>query len=208
MFTSFRNLFGYSLLLLVGMTTAVQAQLTPQEVAAQHALNGPEIKKLKVAGHEFNVKKATVTADARQTVLKGQVSHHLSFRPDDQIYYTIVKSGGKVISIDINIDRGGLAPYASRLAAFVIGKDLADGDFKALLQNLGQRVDGRWESAADLIIATIALKAPDSSVTRTLPTPRPRPSGGVLRDHRIGQTTGTPTVRDHRTKPVVRDHRN
>lgn len=146
----------------------------------------PRLRNPKWPGTQFNVKKATVTANARQTVIKGQLSHHLSFRPDDQVYYTIVKSNGKVISLDIKIDRGGLAPYASKFASFFIGKELADGDLQALLQNLGRRVDGNWESAADLIIATIALKAPDRTVART--------TGGV--------------VRDHRTPIVVRDHRN
>ncbi|HSG69980.1 MAG TPA: hypothetical protein VLA12_06165, partial [Planctomycetaceae bacterium] len=62
MVTSVRSLFCFSLLVLAGTVSSAQAQMTPQEKAAQHALNGPEIKKLKVAGHEFNVKKATVTA--------------------------------------------------------------------------------------------------------------------------------------------------
>jgi hypothetical protein len=178
------------MMVLVAMASSAQAE-TPQEKAARHALNGPEIKKLKVLEHEFNVKKAKVTSSGVETKVEGQLSHHLSLRPDDQLYYTIKKSGGKVTSVDIRIDRGGLAPYIGKATSYLLSS-AAGGDATAIAQRLGRFFDGKWESAADVIVATIALQVPDSSVSRVTQTPpfRSRPYGVVQ----------PATVRDHRSR--------
>lgn len=59
-------------------------------IGTRAAVCGPEEKGLTLpGGHGFNVKKATIVRDERERPLyvSGQISHHLSFRPDDQIYY-------------------------------------------------------------------------------------------------------------------------
>ncbi|MDR4210561.1 methyltransferase, partial [Bacillus thuringiensis] len=49
------------------------------ETAVQAALNGPEVKKIKVFEHEFNVKEIeVVNLGAGKKYVKGQISHHLS----------------------------------------------------------------------------------------------------------------------------------
>ncbi|MGQ7115332.1 hypothetical protein ACUOFC_59855, partial [Escherichia sp. TWPC-MK] len=53
----------------------------------QAALLGPEIKKLKIFDHEFNVKPAYISKLGNQTVVNGQISHHLSFRFDYPIFF-------------------------------------------------------------------------------------------------------------------------
>ncbi|SHL23904.1 hypothetical protein SAMN04487918_1011834 [Bacillus sp. bc15] len=65
------------------------------ETAVQAALNGPEVKKIKVFEHEFNVKEIeVVNLGAGKKYVKGQISHHLSFRPDDQFYYEFTVQDG------------------------------------------------------------------------------------------------------------------
>lgn len=129
--------------------------------AVSAAMNGPEVKKLKVAGHEFNVKKATVTGGPSAMTIKGQISHHLTARPDDQVHYTVKKSNGRVTSVDVKIDRGGIAKYVgyvSRLAKDYVNSAIPASDIESWLRNLGRKVDGSWESSADLIVAAVAMK--------------------------------------------------
>ncbi len=184
--------------------------------ATDAALRGPEAKKLKVAGHEFNVKKAQVVRSRGGVIVRGQISHHLTLRPDDQLYYTIHKRGGAVVSVDMKIDRGGLSSYVGKLVGHFTKLPIAGDSAEAVLRRLGGMIDGRWESAAELIVAAVALGVDDGGPvaredreSETVPT-RPRPNGPVVRDHRT--TRPGPVVRDHRTprRPMstVRDHRN
>lgn len=130
--------------------------------ASRAAIYGPEVKKLKVAGHEFNVKKAKIVHDHMGTRITGQISHHLSLRPDDQLYYTIQKIDGTVRSVEIKIDRGGLTPYVTKFAVKYLGLKFAETDIRNFLSNIGQKIDGKWESAAELIVTSVALRAPES----------------------------------------------
>lgn len=172
-----KSCLAASVIAIAAFASSAQAQ-SPQEKAAKHALNGPEVKKLKVLGHEFNVKKAQIKRTTDGTIVQGQLSHHLSYRPDDQLYYTIKKSGGKFTSIDMRIDRGGLAPYIGKATSYRLS-DAAGGDATAIAQRLGRFFDGKWESGADVIVATIVLQDLDihvSSPPRTTPI-RVRPYG-------------------------------
>ena len=72
------------------------------ETAVNAALNGPEVKKIKVFEHEFNVKPIeVVNLGGGKTYVKGQISHHLSFRPDDQFYYEFTVKDGEVIDTPV-----------------------------------------------------------------------------------------------------------
>ncbi|MGH0791337.1 hypothetical protein ACQVTU_27350, partial [Bacillus cereus] len=84
--------------------------------AVQAALLGPEIKKLKVFDHEFNVKPAYISKLGNQTIVNGQISHHLSFRLDDQVYYRFVKEDGVIKNLEIKIDRGGWTKITARVS--------------------------------------------------------------------------------------------
>ncbi|MEJ9127221.1 methyltransferase, partial [Bacillus cereus] len=67
------------------------------ETAVKAALYGPEVKKIKVFEHEFNVKPIEVVdLGGGKKYVKGQISHHLSFRPDDQLYYDFTVKDGEV----------------------------------------------------------------------------------------------------------------
>ena len=142
---------------MAAMVAAVQAE-TPAErqvalrKAGRAAIYGPEAKELKVAGHEFNVKKAKLDSNHEGVTITGQLSHCLSLRKDDQFFYTIKKINGAVFSIETRIDRGGLAPLVSKVAS---------DDVARLVSKLGQKIDGKWETAAELIVAQIAKVAPD-----------------------------------------------
>jgi hypothetical protein len=150
-----------AVLALAAMAAPVQAQ-TPAErqaalrKAARAAIYGPAVK-LKVSGHEYTVKEARMNSNRGIMTIQGQISHHLSLRPDDQLFYTIEKADGKVLSVRISISRGGLAPVVAYLAGPISG-----GTIESVLSLSGQALDDYWESAARLMVTSIALRAPDS----------------------------------------------
>ncbi|AFU17547.1 methyltransferase [Bacillus toyonensis] len=131
------------------------------ETAVQAALNGPEVKKIKVFEHEFNVKEIEVVdRGAAGKDVYGQISHHLSFRPDDQLYYKFTKKDGEVTGFEFHIDRGGwtpiVAPLLSLLAAYN-GIPVNPNDLTSLGQQLGKVIDGSWEHAGQSIATAVSL---------------------------------------------------
>jgi hypothetical protein len=138
-------------------------------------------ERLRILGHQFNVRRVTITKDGDKQVIKGKLSHHLRLRDDDQVHFTITKRAGKVENIDIKVDRSILnAAFRAlgRLLREELEKELKGtgteqpktGDTKALqkaeldtmetvLGKLEKKLgsDG-WEGAAKVIIANVALR--------------------------------------------------
>jgi hypothetical protein len=154
-------------------------------------------EQLKILGHKFNVRKATITNVNGKQVIKGKLSHHLRLRDDDQVHFTITKANGKVEKIDVKVD-GSIMQGAIR----AIGNLLKDEAIKVLktddpppttdkktataqLETLETALakveklsgDG-WEGAAKVILANLALRV-DSQGNDTLLQLRRivRPSG-------------------------------
>jgi len=128
--------------------------------AVQAALLGPEIKKLKVFDHEFNVKPAYISKLGNQTVVNGQISHHLSFRLDDQVYYRFVKEDGVIKNLEIKIDRGGWTKITAPIGAIIaqyFGVPITPDLLSQIGQQLGALTDGKWEYASETIVAAIGL---------------------------------------------------
>jgi hypothetical protein len=57
------------------------------ELAVNAALYGPEKKGVSIFEHGFNVKPAVFSRNGSSLTVTGQISHRLSGRPDDQLYY-------------------------------------------------------------------------------------------------------------------------
>lgn len=128
--------------------------------AVQAALLGPEIKKLKVFDHEFNVKPAYISKLGNQAVVNGQISHHLSFRLDDQVYYRFVKEDGVIKNLEIKIDRGGWTKITAPIGAIIaqyFGVPITPDLLSQIGQQLGALTDGKWEYASEAIVAAIGL---------------------------------------------------
>ncbi len=126
------------------------------EIAVNAALHGPEVKKLSVFGHKFNVKPAYVTRNGAKVTAAGQISHHLRWRPDDQVYYNIDKEGGVIKSINMRIDGGGLAPIVGAILGAVL--PVSGGSITDIGRALGAVIDGSWEGAAKAIIVGVATQ--------------------------------------------------
>lgn len=132
------------------------------ETAVKAALYGPEVKKIKVFEHEFNVKPIEVVdLGGGKKYVKGQISHHLSFRPDDQVYYEFTVKDGEVLGTpQYHIDRGGFTPIAAPLLSIIAaynGIPINPNDLNTIGQQIGKVIDGSWEHAAQSIATVVSL---------------------------------------------------
>ena len=143
------------------------------ERAMTAIFHGPEVKKLNVRGHEFNMKPAGRTVRGGVTTLTGYFSHHLGFgRRDDQVHYTIQVRGRTIRSIETKVKRGGIwktipVGAMNRAIGNVVGvKPLPTRAPALLAGGLGRLLDGSWEGAAQYLIATAAVRLADEGVER------------------------------------------
>jgi hypothetical protein len=77
------------------------------------AIFGPEIKEVEISGHEFNVKPVSIRIYRDELSVFGQLSHHLTGREDDQLFYSFRKKAGVVSpnfaeGMILSIQEGGL----------------------------------------------------------------------------------------------------
>lgn len=132
------------------------------QVALNAAFTGPEAKKVKVFDHKFNIKPLQITREGDSETAYGHISHHLSFRPDDQVYFTIDKIREVITRVDIKINRGGwapiAAPFVSTLGVYFTGVPIPPDQIEAIGRQLGEVVDGRWDSVAQYIVGEIAVR--------------------------------------------------
>jgi len=172
----------------LGAVFAISALATPQiahalpeayEQSIQAALHGPEKKNVWLFGHRFHVKPASITQSGGALRITGQLSHVLSYRPDDQVYYNMRLEGneltldiGQVVNEGIDIERGGVL-----FPVWWIGEAVEDlitevfdlgpasegalpyGQIPENVEELAQQGAGEWEEAASIVIAMVALRA-------------------------------------------------
>lgn len=131
------------------------------ERAMTAVFEGPEVKQLEVYDHEFNVKPAQINRDGNKVTANGQISHHITWRKDDQVYYTIVKEGDEVKSVEIKIARGGATPVLAPLisiAATYVGVPVPPDKVEEVGRMLGRGIEGGWEEVAQVLVSNIALR--------------------------------------------------
>lgn len=136
------------------------------DAALQAALSGPERKKMKIYGHEFNIKPIAISSSGNLLIVKGRISHHLSIRPDDQFDYTVVvdpSQDATIVDFQYTIDEGGitslLQPILPTIASMVPYADLSGADLESILRKVGNYVSGDWQSVAVSLATTFAVKA-------------------------------------------------
>jgi|GEM_PF-3175272 len=128
--------------------------------AVHAALVGPERKKLRIYDHEFNVKPAQPEKKNNRLIVNGQISHHLTARRDDQVYYIITIEDAAIKEVQRRIARGGWAGLAGPVVSVVgayFGVAIPPDKVESISRQLGQAFDGAWETAAEIIITNIAM---------------------------------------------------
>lgn len=131
------------------------------ERAMKAVFKGPEAKQLEVMDHEFNVKPASISRNGKRRTANGQISHHLSFRKDDQVYYTIVKEGDVVKTQEVRIARGGASPLVAPLisaASAYLGKPVPPAQVEEVGRGMGKLIEGSWDEVAQLLVANVAIR--------------------------------------------------
>jgi hypothetical protein len=134
------------------------------------ARNGPERKKVSLWGHEFNCKRASVQTRGAQTVITGQLSHHLSLRTDDQVYYMIVKQWDParkqwmlVANPTVEFNQGGKIPLLGEtltLVGLALGAPIPGGAIQQTVEKLAALTVGSWRGAANNMVGLIAAQVP------------------------------------------------
>jgi hypothetical protein len=120
--------------------------------AAKKAIAGETVRFFDMPGgpkHQFHIKPVSLSREGEALHASGWISHHLRWRPDDQINYDIRKDGDHVTDVDINIQRGGLGRLINDFKD-IIPLPIADG--------MGKLIDGKWEGECAQIILAIAKK--------------------------------------------------
>jgi hypothetical protein len=161
--------------------------------AARAAVCGPEIKGIDLDGHGFNVKPAAITAGANgaTTLVKGQISHRLSWRPDDQVYYRISYGNGLPGPPEVLVDHGGVWDIVKAPLAFYDLTAKLIGAFGVkftrhpaeVIENARSFTDlavGKgWLRQVDAMVAFIGMTATDpDAFCATFPPPRGGGGGG------------------------------
>ncbi|MEP6951886.1 MAG: hypothetical protein ABI863_21535 [Ginsengibacter sp.] len=137
------------------------------------ALQGPELKKANINGHEFNIKPVSYRIYKGEITVFGQLSHCLSLRVDDQVWYTFRKKGAiinptKPNEMVVKKEEGGVIATIEKakdvvgLIAGIFGVD-SDKYFdklKELSSDLSfVDFDGDWEKAASSFLTELADSA-------------------------------------------------
>ncbi|HYW35215.1 MAG TPA: hypothetical protein VE868_07405 [Balneolaceae bacterium] len=132
-----------------------------KQKAYHAAFEGPEVKKLKIYGHEWNVKKANIQKEADKVVIEGQISHCMAWSFDDQIFYNFVFDKGKLTKHNVKIeDRNWIelsAPIVSAVGAYIgvpISPDTAD----KVCNELDKIAYGDWKQAVQGLALDIAMQ--------------------------------------------------
>lgn len=170
---------------------AASAQDANMEKAMTAAFGSKEIKKLKIKGHEFNVKPVKSENSGGTVKVKGQISHHRTWQDDDQVYYSFtMRADGTVESFDVNIEKSLMhraLVFAWEQLKDLLKEKLKDGggigntgstqqglSLSNELQALEQAIElaekkigtGGWEKSAAAIVANVMIRAKTSTSGR------------------------------------------
>ena len=164
MLTAFRSLIVGGLaavVALAGMVSTSQAEPLAQrvnvvKVATNVVIYGSAKREFELAGHKLTVQKALITSTLLGTTITGQITHERSFLPDEQMIYTIKKYQGKVVSVQFKILGAGFSTYTSKYSRSYIGRRFSPQEADQLMYRLCANLDSKWESAAELIVASVA----------------------------------------------------
>lgn len=111
-------------------------------------------KDVSITGHDFHCYKVKRRSSANSIEYKGKISHVLKFRPDDQMYFRILKQYPSdeqrcKVFVDVEISEGGIAPVPGTIARWV-GKD----GFEDAWREAAEDWDGKeWEEIGYRLIA-------------------------------------------------------
>lgn len=136
------------------------------ERAVMAAKKGPELKKLKLYGHEWNIKPMSRTSSGGVMKYIGQISHHYTAGDDDQIYYNVyVTTNGVINKIEFKYASDGKywtpgVEYMALLDDYIGIRPIPISYRQGLSFRIEQISVKEWEEAVEKIIVQIAIQLP------------------------------------------------
>jgi hypothetical protein len=162
------------------------------EAAINAALYGPENKGITIHRHDFNVKKMSIDWTGSFAIAKGQISHRLWGRPDDQVYYTITinRQDFSVSNIITEVDQNPLADFIvlnHLIGSFIVGVFVpvagaaltaAEPVVKEIARRAEDAAVGNWQEACRALISAIAAALSVAMAARAITKPSGQSHGG------------------------------
>lgn len=132
------------------------------EKAVHAALEGPEIQRLKVYGHHWNVKPANVLhREGTRVTMEGQIDHSVRMWDDDHLFYKFVFENGKLAKKDMHIEEKGLGEIAG-IVAEAIGKymdlPIPPDEIEEIGNKLENMAHNEWQYAIQKLALRIGLE--------------------------------------------------
>lgn len=128
------------------------------EKALHAAIQGPEIQRLKVYGHHWNVKPAnTLQRKGSKVIIEGQIDHSVRIMDDDHLFYKLIFEDGKLEKQEMHIEEKGLGQIAGIVAEAV-------GNFVDLpippdeIEEIGNRLENMAHNDWQYAIQKLALR--------------------------------------------------
>jgi hypothetical protein len=155
------TLFGLAATLTLSASVAMA---DPLETCVKAAIRGPEKKFQRVHGHEFHCKPVqSVSLPGGAKKISGQLSHHLTWRPDDQVYYEFVMRNGTIVANTMKTkikhsETLTAIAYAGTIVGTYFGVPIPPQAAEGVLRKIsGVAIARGWEEAAEIIVSTVAL---------------------------------------------------
>jgi hypothetical protein len=150
------------------LTLSAPVAMADLSTCIDAAIRGPGREFQKVYGHDFHckpVQSVSLGADARKIV--GWLSHQITLRPDDEVYYEFVIRNGRLSELKTTVHPGGLSGLigvAATVIAAYYNVPISPETAEKVSRKLAGQVTGRgWDDAAEAIVSTIALKMASES---------------------------------------------
>lgn len=200
------------------------------ERAMTAAFGSKQVKKLKIKGHEFNVKPVKTEKTSSGVKVTGQISHCLTWQDDDQVFYSFtIKADGTVESFDVNIDKSlmhrALTFVWNELKDALKDEITGDGDTGSTKQGLsvseelaelekaiqlaeGKIGTGGWQKAAASIVANVMIRSKATATGRVYDRVRYLRRAQQRRVDRVTRVHRGTTLTTGGSRANVRDHRH
>ncbi|SMO72614.1 hypothetical protein [Fodinibius sediminis] len=130
--------------------------------ALHAALEGPEIQRLKVYGHHWNVKPADVLRrEGTRVRVEGQLDHSVRMWDDDHLFYKFTFKNGKLEEQDLQIKEKGLGQIAG-IVANAVGKfvdmPIPPEEISKIGNKLENMAHNEWQYAIQKLALRIGLE--------------------------------------------------
>ncbi|MCW9706112.1 hypothetical protein [Fodinibius salsisoli] len=130
--------------------------------ALHAAIDGPEIQRLKVYGHHWNVKPANILRrEGSKVTIEGQIDHSVLVMNDDHLFYKFVFENGELKKREINIEAGGWSQIAEFItdSIEVLGFPVPPDKIEEIGDKLDTMQNGEWKVDIQRLALRIALAA-------------------------------------------------